>query len=239
MVKYMLIGDSGNSVLLQFIYSDFSSSEQIDSLSGIFQPLRDMGGRVVLMSNMVIAQEVMKQLAKDLVLLAFLALLVIFVVYYLSFHSISMAFTTASVSAIAVIWTLGTMKIQGMDLNLMNILTPCMVITLGGTYAMHTISQYMNQISRGENPTGFKAVQKILLTIIIGSVTTIVGFASLSLSPEEGIGYFGISVSIGVVFCAFLSTVYLPSLLNLIPKPREKSIKKVKDGVLQRVVKGI
>ena len=239
MVKYMLIGDSGNSVLLQFIYSDFSSSEQIDSLSSVFQPLRDMGGRVVLMSNMVIAQEVMKQLAKDLVLLASLALLVIFVVYYLSFHSLSMALVTASVSAIAVIWTLGTMKIQGMDLNLMNVLTPCMVITLGGTYAMHTISQYMNQISRGENPTGFKAVQRILLTIIIGSVTTIVGFASLSLSPEEGIGYFGISVSIGVIFCAFLSTVYLPSLLNLIPKPKEKSIKKVKEGLLQRVVKGI
>ena len=239
MVKYMLVGASGNSVLLQFIYSDFSSSEQIDSLSSVFQPLRDMGGRVVLMSNMVIALEVMKSLSKDLLLLASLALLIILVVYYLSFHSFSMAFATASVSVIAVIWTLGTMSIQGMDLNLMNILTPCMVITLGGTYAMHIISQYMNQMSGGENPTGFKAVQKVLLTIIIGSVTTIIGFASLALSPEKGIGCFGISVSIGVVFCAFLSTVYLPSLLTLIPKPKEKSVNKVKDGVMQRIVRGI
>ncbi|MGN1189621.1 MAG: RND family transporter, partial [Candidatus Ornithospirochaeta sp.] len=237
MVKYMLIGDSGNSILLQFIYSDFSSSEQMESLSAVFQPLRDMGGRVVLMSNMVIAQEVMKSLSKDLILLASLALVIIFAVYYFSFHSLRLAITTASVSVIAVIWTLGTMKIQGMDLNLMNILTPCMVITLGGTYAMHTISQYMTLISKGECVSGFGAVKRVLKTIIIGAVTTIAGFISLALSPEEGIGYFGISVSIGVVFCALLSTTYLPSLLSLLPPPREKSVRKVKEGLLQRCMK--
>ena len=234
MVKYMLVGGSGNSVLLQFVYSDFSSSEQIESLSSVFQPLRDMGGRVVLMSNIVIALEVMKSLAKDLFVLASLALLIIFVIYYLSFHSLRLALATASVSVIAVIWTLGTMKIQGMDLNLMNILTPCMVITLGSTYAMHTISQYMSLISKGEKVTGFLAVKKVLTTIIIGAITTIAGFICLALSPEEGIGYFGISVSIGVVFCALLSTTYLPSLLSLLPPPREKSVRKVEEGPLRR-----
>lgn len=239
MVKYMLVGESGNSVLLQFVYSDFSSQEQLDSLSSVFQCLRDQGAKVVLMSNMVIAQEVMKSLSKDLILLASLALVLIFVVYYLSFHSITMALSTASVSLIAVIWTLGTMRIQGMDLNLMNVLTPCMVITLGGTYSIHTISQYMTQISKGEKGTGFKAVNKVLLTIIIGSVTTVAGFLTLALSPEEGIGYFGISVSIGVIFCALLSTIYLPSLLNLLPSPKERSLKKINEGFLKRIVKCI
>ena len=239
MVKYMLIGDSGNSVLLQFIYSDFGSSQQLESLSSVFQPLRDEGGRVVLMSNMVIAQEVMKSLWKDLIVLLSLALAIIFIVYYFSFHSTLYALVTASVSAIAVIWTLGTMKIQGMDLNLMNILSPCMVATLGGTYAVHTISQYMNQIYNGNHTTGFTAVKRVLKTIIIGSITTVAGFMCLSLSKEEGIGYFGASASFGVVFCALLSVTYLPSLLNLLPRPKEKSVDRLKNGWLQRRIEAL
>ena len=237
MVKYLLIGGSGNSMLIQFIYSDFSSQEQMDSISSVFQPLRDMGGRVVLMSNIVIALEVMKSLSRDLFVLASLALIIIFVVYYLSFHSIRLALTTASVSIISVIWTLGTMRIQGMDLNLMNILTPCMVITLGGTYALHTISQYVSLLGGGNGASGFKAAKRVLTTIIVGAITTIAGFVCLALSPEEGIVYFGISVSTGVVFCAVLSTTYLPSLLTLLPPPKEKSVKKVKEGLLQKFIK--
>ena len=235
MVKYVLTGGSGNSILVQFIYADFASSEQMDEISSSFQSLRDMGGRVVMMSNMVIALHVIKILSRDLVVLASLALLVVFLVYYFSFHSLRLAFATASVSLIALIWTLGTMSIQGMDLNLMNLLTPCLVLVLGSTYSMHAISQYMT------NPVkdGFLSTKKILGTIILGAVTTIAGFVCLALSTEEAIVSFGLSVSYGVVFCALLSTTYLPSLLTIMPPPREKSIKKVKEGVLNKVIRAI
>ncbi|MGN1164471.1 MAG: RND family transporter, partial [Candidatus Ornithospirochaeta sp.] len=235
MVKYVLTGGSGNSILVQFIYADFASREQMDDISSSFQSLRDMGGRVVMMSNMVIALHVIETLSRDLVVLASLALLAVFLVYYFSFHSLRLAFATASVSLIAVIWTLGTMSIQGMDLNLMNVLTPCLVLVLGSTYSMHTISQYISN----PNGDGFRSTRRILGTILLGAVTTIAGFVCLTLSPEEGIVSFGLSVSYGVVFCALLSTTYLPSLLTLIPPPRKKSVEKVKEGILNRAIAAV
>ena len=232
MVKYVLTGGSGNSILVQFIYADFASSEQMEEISSAFQSLRDMGGKVVMMSNMVIALHVIETLSRDLVVLATLALLMVFLVYYFSFHSLRLAFITASVPFIALIWTLGTMKIQDMDLNLMNVLTPCLVLVLGSTYSMHTISQYITNPVRD----GFLSTRKILGTILLGALTTIAGFLCLAFSTEEGIVSFGLSVSYGVVFCGLLSTTYLPSLLTLLPPPREKSIRKVKEGLLNRTI---
>lgn len=237
MVKYILVGGSGDSVLLQFVYADFSSEAQMDEIRGAFKTIEDMGGRVVLMSNMVIALSVMKNLSRDLLVLAGLALLVVFAVYYFSFHSFRLALLTSSVSLIALIWTLGTMAIRKMDLNLMNILTPVMVLTLGSTYSMHVINRYVSSPLSGES--GFSSTKKALGTILVGSLTTIAGFFVLTFSSEEGIVSFGVSVSIGVVFCALLSTTYLPSMLTLLPFPQKKASIKVKNGIMAKAVKGV
>ena len=236
--KYILIGGSGNSFLLKFIYADFSSMDQLSSISSAFDNLRDMGAKVVLMSNMVIALHVIESISRDLMLLSALALALVFAVYCFSFHSFSLALLTSSVSAISLIWTMGTMAIRGMDLNLMNLLTPFMVLTLGSTYSMHVISAYVSRPLEIRS-SGFRATKSVLTTIIVGSITTVSGFVVLSLSPLEGLVSFGVSVSIGVVFCALLSTTYLPSMLTLLPPLGKRAGEKVKRGFFSRLIKGI
>ena len=234
-VPYYLVGGSGNSFVLQFLYADKASSEQIDSLSAVFEPLRAKGARVILMSNMVISSEVIKALQRDLYLLASLALLLMVVVYFLSFRSVRSVVFPFLVSVISIVWTLGTMSMLGLELNLLSILTPCLVLILGSTYSMHILNEYYLMGRKGEYDV-LASSKHIILTIILGSLTTILGFLALAFAPSGTLWGFGISVSIGVFYSAFLAVFCLPSFLMLLPSPKERKRETLRNGPLQRLV---
>ncbi len=230
-VPYYLVGGSGNSFILQFIYADKASDEQLESLSSVFDILREKGARVILMSNMVISSEVMKALKKDLCVLAGLALLLMVVVYFLSFRTFRAVILPLVLSVAALVWTLGTMALLGLELNLLSILTPCLVLILGSTYSMHMLNEYY--LSGKDVIVSSK---HIMMTIVLGALTTILGFLALSLSPSHTLYGFGISVAFGVFYSAVLAVFCLPSFLILLPRPKNGKREKLKNGILQRMI---
>lgn len=235
-VPYYLVGGSGNSFLLQFIYHDEASKSQLEELKSVFSPLEEMGARVILMSNMVISDEVISALKKDLYLLASLALILMIVVYFLSFRSIRAVVIPFLLSITAIVWTLGTMAALGIELNLLSILTPCLVLILGSTYSMHILNEYYLGSRMGKwNVT--VSLRHIVKTIILGSLTTIFGFLSLSFAPSHTLFGFGVSVSFGVFYSALLAVFVLPSILILLPSPSNSKREKLEDGILNRIIK--
>ncbi len=230
-VPYYLVGGSGNSFILQFIYADKASEEQIESLSSVFDSLREKGARVILMSNMVISGEVMKALKKDLYVLASLALLLMIVVYFLSFRTLRAVVLPLLLSVISLIWTLGTMALLGIELNLLSILTPCLVLILGSTYSMHMLNEYY--LSGKDVIVSSK---HIIMTIALGALTTALGFLALSFAPSHTLYGFGISVAFGVFYSALLAVFCLPSFLILLPRPKKGKGEKLRNGILQRII---
>ena len=235
-VPYYLVGGSRHSFLLQFVYNDKASESQLDELSAIFDPLRAMGARVVMMSNMVISAEVIKALKHDLYALLSIALLLMIVVYYLSFRSLRAVVIPFLLSIMSFIWTLGMMALLSIELNLLSILTPFLVLILGSTYSMHMLNEYyLGQRGIGEyNP--IVSSKHIIKTILLGCITTIFGFLSLSFAPSHTLFNFGISVSFGVFFSAFLAIFGLPSLLILLPQPKERTVRKLREGRGQKLI---
>ncbi len=235
LVDHFLVGGSKKSFLLQFIYADKASQDQIKELSSVFDPLRRMGARVVLMSNMVISMEVINALEKDLYLLVSLALILMIAVYYLSFRTLRAVFIPLLLSLMSIIWTMGTMAELGLELNLLSILTPCLVLILGSTYSMHILNEYYLGGRKGEYDA-VASSKGVVLTILLGAVTTILGFLSLSLAPSHTLYGFGISVSFGVFYSAVCAVFVLPSFLILLPSPGKEKKEKLRCGLLQRLV---
>ena len=60
--------------------------------------------------------------------------------------------------------------------------------------------------------------------------------APLCVSQTEGLREFGISVGIGILYCAILACVYLPAVLSLTPVPKRKQIAKFEHGFMTRLV---
>ncbi len=236
-VRYFLVGGDGNSIMIQVPISRYNADIEAQ-FDAIFQPLEDYGLDVYFNGGPVINYKVMQYLLKDLSTLMILCILAILITYYLSFHSKRSVLIPGSLSIIALIWTFGTMKLMGIDITILNIVTPCMVITLGSAYAIHVLNEYYAHFREDgtADMSPARSVSKITGTIALACITTVVGFLCLCVSQTEGLREFGISVGIGILYCAILACVYLPAVLSLTPVPKRKQIAKFEHGFMTRLV---
>lgn len=229
-----LYSDDGTSMLLYW-RTDTYSTEEIELLNAIVDPLRDYG-RVCIIGNGVIAERVSYYVGRDLGVLLVLCFIIILITYYLSFRSKRSVLVPASMSLMGIIWTLGTMAMMGYDLTIITILTPCLVLTLGSSYSIHMMSEYFWEAKYRDRDRMNVAFARITKTILSASLTTIVGFISMLVCRTTLLQEFGISVSIGVAYCALLAIVYLPAVFSIQKFPSERKVKMIEHSVVLRIV---
>lgn len=213
------------------------NEKQIYDLLDTLEPLKELGATFAITGLLPITYRITYYLSHDLALLLALSLIVILIVFYLSFRAKRSMILPFSLSVLAIIWTFGTMVLMGFEVTLINIVTPCMVLTLGSSYSVHILSEYYAEYNKGirEN-LPFIAATKISHTIIFAGLTTIVGFLSLLISQIEGLKEFGLSVSIGIIYCVILSLTFVPIMLSYTNKPKEIQAKVVDKGLLSQLI---
>lgn len=231
--NYLYTGD-GQTIMIYYM-ARWLDDQSLSELNEIVNPLRQYG-RVALNGGGYINNAVMKYLNRDLVILFVLCLIVILVTFYLSFHSTRSLLLPASLSIIAIIWTMGIMAMVGYEIMLMTILTPCLVITLGSSYTMHMLSEYYQAMSQGEDEKLKEHFAKISKTIIVAMITTACGFLSFRVCQTPSFKVFGTSVAIGVAICAWLSFTYLPAILSLTRRPKKKQLRSYSSGLITRSI---
>ena len=229
-----LYTEGGNTILMLF-QTDHYGSQELELLNAIVDPLRDYG-RVVINGGGAITERVTYYIGRDLGLLLCLCFIIILVIYYLSFHSKRSILVPASMSLMGIVWTLGTMAIMGYKLTIVAILTPCLVLTLGSSYSIHMMSEYFSSAKLHDRDKMNIAFAKITKTILSAALTTIVGFVSMLVCRTTLLREFGISVAIGVAYCAILAIVYLPAILSIQKYPSEKKFEKIEKSGISKVL---
>ena len=218
-VKGLLVSDTYDSFIFTFaIVPD--NPALIDEIHDIFKEV-EQNSKVYMIGDQVIAKRIMEYLSKDLVTLLSLSFLVILAVYYLSFKAKRASVIPFSLSVIGIVWTFGAMAVLGYPLTVVNIITPVLVLTIGSSYSIHVLTEYFHSYHQGEKEYVHKAVVKIGKTIILACITDVVGFISLLTARTNAFKEFGISVSIGITFCALLSVTYLPAILTITIAPKK------------------
>ena len=232
-VKNYLVSEDMTSMLFSFQASAFTGEREIE-LASMLKPLTDAGIHSYINGGVVISNRLMHYLGRDLKALLGLCALAILLVYYLSFKAKRSMLLPFSMSVIGIIWTFGTMKLLGYALTVVNIVTPCMVLNLGSSYAIHVIGEYYSEYTSGANSV--ESTKKILRTIAFACLTTVIGFLSLLFSKTPALREFGIAVGFGVTFCAILSATYLPALLTLVAPPKPVQLETYNGGYLAKIV---
>ena len=227
--------EDGSTIMLYYRARGLNETS-INELNAIVNPLREYG-HVALNGGGLINNAVMDYLNKDLIILLVLCFAVILIVYYLSFRSLKAMLIPASLSILGIIWTLGTMALLGYALTIVTVLTPCLVLTLGSSYSIHTISEYFEAISKGEKGKLSEHFAKVSRTIFFAMLTTVSGFLSFLICRTTIFKEFGITVAIGVAFCAILAFTYLPAILTVLnSRVKPKQIKTLEKGLLTNIV---
>ena len=139
----------------------------------------------------------------------------------LAFRSIRAVLLPVLAIAMALVWTLALLAWLGRPLNVVTILMPPLVITLGLAYSMHVISEYYSAIRK--TPTADRrevavtVLQHVGLPLAVSGATTAAGLLALSLNSLTAIREFSLLSLVGVTFAVLLVLIFIPAALSLLP----------------------
>lgn len=122
---------------------------------------------------------------------------------------------------IALIWTLGVLGWLERPLNMVTVIVPPLVFTLGLAYAMHIMSEfYLAREQEPDAPRFDQLVRNVLATIglplLITGLTTLTGFVALGFNPLLAIREFAWLTVIGILCTLSLTLAYVPAVLVLL-----------------------
>ena len=151
----------------------------------------------------------------------FVALLAVFFLW-LTFRGFIGVVVPMLVVGFSILFTLAIMVIFEVPLNSITSALPVFLISIGVADGIHMFSEYRD--NRLEGQPREKAVslmlEKLALPVTMTSITTAVGFFSLTVSDIIPILTFGIFVAIGTLLAMMLSLVFIPALLMVLPEKK-------------------
>jgi len=149
----------------------------------------------------------------------FVALLAVFSLW-LTFRRPSGVAVPMLVVGFSILFTLAIMVVFEVPLNTITSALPVFLISIGVADGIHMFSEYRE--NRIEGLPREKAVclmlDKLALPVTMTSITTAVGFLSLTVSDIVPILTFGIFVAVGTLLAMVLSLIFIPALLMLLPE---------------------
>jgi predicted RND superfamily exporter protein len=137
---------------------------------------------------------------------ALLTILVVFLLLWLDFRKIKYAILAMIPLMVGFIWMVGSMKLIGMQLTIVNVMGLPMIIGIGIDYGVHVVHRWRIEETGKVNKI-FASTGK---AILLSAITTMLAFGSLIFSIWRGFGSLGGAMFIGVGAC-FLSTVIILS----------------------------
>jgi len=171
-------------------------------------------------------------MGKDLMVMFPIAILVIIVVLYFSFHSLRGVLLPLSVVLLSVVWAIGAMVLAHVPITIMSFIMPIILLAIGIAYCIHVLNKYYEEISLGKSKREavIETTMMMVSPVSMAGLTTIAGFLSLLnsfLIPQQ---QFGVFTALGVLVSMVLSLTLIPALLSVMPLPKRKM--KGKEGWL-------
>ena len=170
----------------------------------------------------------------DLMKLLPLAFLVIALILFLSFRTLSGVVLPLLTAVISIVWSLGLMSLLGYSMSMISNNIPIILLAIGSAYAIHVINR-INQLRAQDKPNTVQtALAYVLVPVILAATTTMIGFVSFIFGAYlEMIIDFGIFTALGTLFACLLSIFFVPAIMSFkTSKPLNVELQKPKHSFL-------
>lgn len=131
------------------------------------------------------------------------------IIAFILFRGLSSVFIVALAPTFGVFWTLGLLHILGYDDNPFNsVIVPVLLCMVGFTDGVHMMVQIRKNRAAGlsSRDAARQSIREVGLACWLTSLTTAIGFASLTLAHHEIVREFGYCCMIGVLM-TFISVI--------------------------------
>ncbi|MCB0838002.1 MAG: RND family transporter [Bacteroidetes bacterium] len=172
-----------------------------------------------------------RKLKSELAIFVSLATLLILSVLFFTYRNIWGVIIPVFAVNASMIWILGFMAFNGQSVNLITELLVPIMFVVGMSDIIHLITKYLQEVRKGSAPEQAirDTLREIGLAILLTSITTAVGFASLLISNVPPIREFGFYAAIGVIFTFLISIIVIPNALLWLKPERFMQAKAVEN----------
>ncbi len=223
--KYLLYRDDGRyvSTIMRVKGTSTKNSEHrvlYSELNADMGPLRDAGYSAVVTGGSLLVYKITTSLQNSqwnsLIVTLIISLIILSAVFYYLRRSMVLGTLTTLPVVIALIWSLGTMYLVGLNFNMMTVTITALTIGLGITYSIHLSHRFLEELD-GNSPeeAARTSVRHTGSAIFGAAATTMGGFGVLMLSSMPPMRQFGEIATISILFSFLLSVFILPTFLVL------------------------
>ncbi|UCD91099.1 MAG: MMPL family transporter [Desulfobacterales bacterium] len=140
--------------------------------------------------------------------LAGISVVLVLILYYrnLKFFFLSLVPLIAGLIAVS-----GIMVIFSLDFNFLNVMVLPMIIGIGIDDGVHLVNTY----DQSYPADMLEALSKTGRAVVLTSLTTLVGFGSITLSHYPGLRSMGYVAVIGIAACLLASVIVMPAVFSL------------------------
>lgn len=160
------------------------------------------------------------EMFKQMAISAPIAMMIIFLLLFFFFRKLVLILSPMIVAMVSVICTMSVLIISGKTVHIMSSMIPIFVLPIAVLDSVHILSEFFDryQATRNREQTILGVLDDLYTPMLYTSLTTAVGFASLSLAPIPPVQVFGLFVAFGVLLAWILSVTFIPAYIMLIRK---------------------
>lgn len=164
----------------------------------------------------VVSDELRRIIVRDLAFIVIVTLttIVLFLVYY--FRSITRALLALLPIGAGLLATLGIARLMGLHLNYLNIIALPVIVGLGIDAGIHLLQRYYES----EDGDLRVPIERTGRAIVLSSLSTAFGFASLITAGFVGIRELGVLILVGVLSTMLATVLMLPAMLRVMREHR-------------------
>lgn len=161
----------------------------------------------------VIMNEIVELVSSDILIISALCLALIFIMLLLMFKKIKESLITITPLLVSLYTTIAIMNFFHIDINIFSIAAFPLIIGIGIDSSIHL----MHRLKETARPdSSIDELAQTAGAICITSITTIIGFFSLTFINHPGMANLGFAVSIGMLVCLVFTLLLVPSLFRLV-----------------------
>jgi len=144
----------------------------------------------------------------------------IFLLMMFFFRNLPLVVAPMIVSVMSVTWTMGLLIGLGFRVHIMSSMIPVFLIPIAVLDAIHLLSEFHEQLPRcGDRREALRrSVDELFAPMAFTTLTTLVGFSSLMLTPIPPVQVFGGFVAFGIGVAWLLTMTFLLAWIRLAPQ---------------------
>ena len=216
-----LVSDDGKAIALYLPLTDKHLSYQISQQ--LLTKIAEFGDteESYYITGLPVAEDTFGvEMFKQMAISAPLAMLVIFLLLWWFFKHLVFITSPMILAMVCALSTMSLLVITGNTIHIMSSMIPIFIMPIAILDAIHILSDFFDRYAqlRDKRKTIIYVMDELYKPMLITTLTTMAGFASLALTPIPPVQTFGIYITLGVFFAWIWTVTFIPAFIISIPE---------------------